>query len=144
MRGPRAQWNSLFSFTVKALSIPPQPDVRALTPMEFSRSRHGQSGRSLLHSIESVNMHSAEPLNWNRVIRSNEKTSYIYWYLESTLTESEFIPAHQVEHDVYCFNTARRKTRSFNTHVMVSIMSRPISTQQCAWSVLGWVSPDTQ
>lgn len=30
------------------------------------------------------------------------------------------------------------------THVMVSIMSRPISTQQWAWSVLGWVRPDTQ
>lgn len=31
-----------------------------------------------------------------------------------------------------------------DTHVMVSIMSRPISTQQCAWSALGWVRPDTQ
>lgn len=30
------------------------------------------------------------------------------------------------------------------THVMVSIMSSPISTQQWAWSVLGWVRPDTQ
>lgn len=32
----------------------------------------------------------------------------------------------------------------WGTHVMVSIMSRPISTQQWAWSVLGWVRPDTQ
>ena len=30
------------------------------------------------------------------------------------------------------------------THVIVSIMSRPISTQQWAWSLLGWVRPHTQ
>lgn len=30
------------------------------------------------------------------------------------------------------------------THAMVSIMSRPISTQQWAWSALGWVNPETQ
>lgn len=31
-----------------------------------------------------------------------------------------------------------------STYVMVSIISSPISTQQWAWSVLGWVNPDTQ